>query len=277
MPVVSVGSRVAYSEKVGWPRFSKALASALDRPNGCFSRQLWEGGSAPAAWVAASSGIALSRSFLRHRERPWGVPDGFSPGFPWQGKSGSRAVQGQRLMLVPRLFFRWRERKRRDWMDRQTRQAPKQRVMAPAGATLGPNPALRRPSRTRCLGSLRRAGLRMSALPIGQRATAGRKMAGHGNCKMDVFRESPSCANGRAQGTGLWKVRTVFRRSDNGRPSETQPKFGSRFYRGLCLGRNYPGIAAFWNERRNRCRDATHPAGPKVMHRAMRKKGSPQA
>ncbi len=44
----------------------------------------------------------------------------------------------------------------------------------------------------------------------------------------------------------------VFRRSDNGRPSETQPKFGSRFYEGLCLGRNYPGIAAFWNERRNR-------------------------
>ena len=88
------------------------------------------------------------------------------------------------------------------------------------------------------------------------------KMAGHGDCKMDVFRESPSCANGRAQGTGLWKVRTVFRRSDNGRPSETQPKFGSRFYEGLCLGRNYPGIAAFWNERRNRCRDATHSAGP---------------
>ena len=50
-----------------------------------------------------------------------------------------------------------------------------------------------------------------------------RKMAGHGVCKMDVFRESPSCANGRAQGTGSWKVRTVFRRSDNGRPSETQP------------------------------------------------------
>jgi hypothetical protein len=104
-----------------------------------------------------------------------------------------------------------------------------------------------------------------------------RKMAGHCDCKMDVFRESPSCANGKAKGTGSWKVRTVFRRSDNGRPSETQPKFGSRFYEGLCLGRNYPGIAAFWNERRNRCRDATHPAVPKVMHRAMRKKSSPQA
>ena len=68
---------------------------------------------------------------------------------------------------------------------------------------------------------------------------------------MDVFREPP-CAKGMTQGTGSWKVRTVFRRSDNGRPSETQPKFGSRFYEGLCLGRNYPGIAAFWNERRNR-------------------------
>ena len=115
-----------------------------------------------------------------------------------------------------------------------------------------PTLALRRPLRTLCLWSLRRANLRVPALPIGQRATAGRKMAGHGDCKMDVFREPP-CVNGKASaGTGSWKVRTVFRRSDNGRPSETQPKFGSRFYRGLCLGRNYPGIAAFWNKRRNR-------------------------
>ena len=35
---------------------------------------------------------------------------------------------------------------------------------------------------------------------------------------------------------------TDFRRSDNGRPSETRPKFGSRFYQGLCLRRNYPRI-----------------------------------
>ena len=102
-----------------------------------------------------------------------------------------------------------------------------------------------------------------------------RKMTGHGDCKMDVFREPP-CANGMAQGTGSWKARTVFRRSDNGLPSETQPKFGSRFYEGLCLGRNYPGIAAFWNERRNRVvMQLTRQC--RVMHRAMRKKEFPHS
>ena len=223
MPVVSVGSRVAYSEKVGWPQFSKALASALDRPNRCFSRQLWEGCPAPAAGLAASPGIALSRSFLRHRERPWGVPDGVSPGFPWQGKSGSLAVQGRRLILMPRLFFSAgaKERDAAEWMYRhamprsngewlrQGRRRSQPCLAASVTDAMPVEPSTRRfahvgtPNRTMGMNS--------------------RKMAGHGVCKMDVFRESPSCANGRAQGTGSWKVRTVFRRSDNGRPSETQP------------------------------------------------------
>ena len=72
--------------------------------------------------------------------------------------------------------------------------------------------------------------------------------------------EGPNCF----QAVGQW-------------PSKRDPaEVWLKVLQGALFGRNYPGIAAFWNERRNRCRDATHPAGPKVMHRAMGKQGSPR-
>ena len=171
MPVVSVGSRVAYSEKVGWPRFSKALASALDRPNRCFSRQLWEGCSAPAARLAASSGIALSRSFLRHRERPWGVPDGFSPGFPWQGKSASRAVQGRRLSGCTDT------------------PCPETTGIGSGRGDTWSQPCLAASVTDAMPGEPSTRKLARTGTPNRTMGMNSRKMTGHGDCKMDVFRE----------------------------------------------------------------------------------------
>ena len=69
-------------------------------------------------------------------------------------------------------------------------------------------------------------------------------------------------------------------RFSGGRTMAVQAKpsrqFGSRFYEGLCLGRNYPEIAAFWNERRNRVVMQLTRQG-QVMHRAMRKKEFPHS